>query len=500
MKRFMGRIGVSLFLSFVLTSSAFAKGGEVGNGGDVFQCQNSKSVLVDIYEAQAERGIKLDLGGPRLDLFSKIDLAIKRLERLSPIRAKMYHDQAHNFFNEASLIPNAELAPIEDVYNWATPDGCVLKQIAVQHVPQFPLDKRYLVSKDLWDTLDEDSKAALILHEVIYREGISLGFTNSVSVRYLNSLIFSHELDKVTPTDFATTLQEIPFVDYQVGNVAIPLGSVTGGVMIIPTTFQSDDQGNIVQAIITVPAVKVPLSTGISIFNIGRFNLDFSSAGQLIEAEGGILPLTSANISGNIFISNENWTRIESPLMSLISAGNVMIPANGGIWLSAAEIKPEDLNSAGLFFHDMEVISANPSETFPFQMQPMSGKMFAQFNTDGTLKDLTAPSGINITDYKNSAGEVTVSSVSFANQAYVSEFTNLSRDFYTGNFTSDTGVRLGFLAGTNLEFWPSIDARPKTGTLAVTINLPTAEGGFREFNTGTVVHFDQSGYASLTPQ
>ena len=209
--QFVGRAGASLALLLILNGSAVAASDEVKNGGDVVQCPNSKSVFVDVYEAQAEHEITLDLGGPRLDLFSKIDIALKRLERLSPLRAKMYRNQAHDFFNEAALIPNARLTPIQDVYNWSMPDGCVLKQIAVQSVPSLPQDKRYLVSKDLWQTLDDDSKAALILHEVIYREGIGLGFTNSVSVRYFNSLIFSHELDQTTSKDFVSILQTLSF-------------------------------------------------------------------------------------------------------------------------------------------------------------------------------------------------------------------------------------------------------------------------------------------------
>jgi len=505
MRQFIKGMSACAFLVLALNTSAFAKGGEVGNGGDVFQCQNSKSVLVDVYEAQAERGIKLDLGPPRLALFSKVDMAIKRLARLSPIRAKMYSDQAHNFFNEASLIPDAQLTPIQDVYNWATPDGCVLKQIAVQIVPQFPQDKRYLISKDLWDTLDDDSKAALILHEVIYREAISLGFTNSISVRYFNSLIFSHELDKATPKDFVATLQSLPFVDFQVGDIPIEIWTVTYGSSVRSTSFTYDDQGNVTQV---VPVTDITLPSGLVLTGggdpdiltgTGLLTLLFSPTGKLIEAQNaGFYP---GPTSGDIFFdANESWSSIH----------------NASLWIGLTplrfrmeELDATDFNGQGQLVQDKVVqITRYTGAPLNFVADESNGPMTANFSASGDVFDIVNSTGsISLKVNKNVvAGDTfafSVKKLSFYKDGYLAKLDTLGEDLITYEIRPNTppnsnAYQLKFKAGTSLEFWPgkSLISNVKEGTLAEAANLVVVGGAERQFNAGDVVDFDMNGFAT----
>lgn len=77
---------------------------------------------------------------------------------------------------------------IQDSLVRVFPRGCKIEQIAIQKEPAFPEDKRFTVSKDLWDLLDEDNKAGLVLHEIIYREALLYGHEDSVNARYVNSI------------------------------------------------------------------------------------------------------------------------------------------------------------------------------------------------------------------------------------------------------------------------------------------------------------------------
>jgi hypothetical protein len=494
MKQFIKGMSGWAFLVLALSASAFAKGGEVGNGGDVFQCQNSKSVLVDIYEAQAERGIKLDLGPPRLALFSKVDMAIKRLTRLSPIRAKMYSDQAHNFFSEASLIPDAQLTPIQDVYNWATPDGCVLKQIAVQIVPQFPQDKRYLVSKDLWDQLDDDSKAALILHEVIYREAISLGFTNSISVRYFNSLIFSHELDQATPKTFVDTLRSLPFEDYENNGTQF---KIKDGV---PITFFNDGQIESVQP----PAWNASLNNEIDCRpgTLGC-SVHFDEGGNVTSAFSSSMKFRGLSISGD-FTYGKNWSVSKVEDASIAGSGcDIRVgdldasnfDQNGA--LAQADWVGESLynsNSPGAIYSQNGVLSRLSSGP-PVKIHFQQTGLIETIHSDAPVEFLLRP-GTNALGPFNL---LWVTDFTGTNDGYLQLASNLTQDFFLTFGTTDpsTGQMTGidFMAGTALSFQtsPSVMLVAK-GTLGKDAVLPVdLNGKTQKFPAGTIVQFDPNG-------
>jgi hypothetical protein len=515
MRQFNQMVHGCTLLVLLFAGSAFAKGGEVGNGGDVFQCQNTKSTLVDIYEADAQRGIKLDLGPPRLALFSKIDMALKRLARLSPIRAKMYSDQAHNFFNDASLIPGAQLTPIQDVYNWVTPDGCVLRQIAVQIVPQFPQDKRYLVDKDLWDTLDDDSKAALILHEVIYREAISLGFTNSISVRYFNSLIFSHELDQATPETFVQTLYSLPFRNYEVGGNQFDIGALpTDGSMTTGLFTYSPDgqitsfQGTVWNSALGKSLTCIPFSgCAVHFDSTGAV----SSAEEVYTAAGQVLL-----IEGN-FIFGKDWS-IETvyqphvfrsldaiyPIyrLSVKSLSAVNFDQNGNLtyadWQADVQT-PLDHDEFAIFFNGMIDFIQVPTARINFDLNGMIRSVHSDIpvdlyvRTNTNLSIATPYDELWMTDL----------SISENNGLYqLQSVPSLAKEFYYRNGMMDDpqsgrSVGVHFKEGTQLNFQQFLGAgywNVESGTLGRDEVLRVDNnGGTKSFPAGTVVHFDMNG-------
>ena len=66
-------------------------------------------------------------------------------------------------------------------------DNCTIVQAA-----QFFYKKNiYKVNKEIWNHLNNDQKAILVLHEVIYNEAAKLGHKDSTIVRTINGVFFT---------------------------------------------------------------------------------------------------------------------------------------------------------------------------------------------------------------------------------------------------------------------------------------------------------------------
>lgn len=169
---------------------------KAGNGGDAVVCRdaNKKIIsteLLDYYEGRVLRDMTFDLGAQTLSYQDKLELAMTRLERISPLRAALYRADIASFISNTKFLSGNTLVPIPDAEPISYPDGCAIEQLAVQKTPEFPGDKLFTIDQDLWDQLSSDSRAGLILHEIIYKEALTYGHENSVYVRYLNSLLAS---------------------------------------------------------------------------------------------------------------------------------------------------------------------------------------------------------------------------------------------------------------------------------------------------------------------
>jgi hypothetical protein len=218
---------VFLIAAMMVASVGALAGHEVGNGGGVILCDDRAASkpqppqppqppkvtveLLDLYEARVLRNLKLGLGDPKEDFSLKVDRVLTQFMRVAPLRAKKYRELYENFFNEAVIIPDADLVFIPDAGNLLLPKGCTLRQVAIQQVPEFPGDNRYFISKEYWDLMDNNSKAALVLHEIIYNEGITLGHTDSRAVRYLNSYLTSEKLAHLTQKQMTQMLFSAKF-------------------------------------------------------------------------------------------------------------------------------------------------------------------------------------------------------------------------------------------------------------------------------------------------
>ena len=180
----------------------------VGNGGVGVFCPSpvgSQNVLkiMDFYEAEREWVMTTpSLGTPDIDPFVKVGLALDRLAVFDPERAALYRDWLADFPIDMNLM-DQEFDVISDYGSPLLGQGCSVVQIAVQHVPQNPEDRRYLINQALWSnpTFDNDQKAGLILHEIIYRDALSRGQPDSTSTHYFTALVASTEMELTMTAD-----------------------------------------------------------------------------------------------------------------------------------------------------------------------------------------------------------------------------------------------------------------------------------------------------------
>ena len=209
------KILLSLVLS-LFASFAWA-GDEIYNGGDVLECpgpMGPNRVVLDVFEAQEVYGLRVRLP-QSLDYVGQAREMIERFTQHSPRRARLYSQWLETFMSEVQFVDNIDFKNVADEgLVVGLPKGCELKQAAVQvKNPPYPFGRRYYIDRPLWDSLDSFNKAALITHEIIYREVIEQDFPrkDSVRVRYVNAVMMSEQVLEMQLRDFLLMLQSSGF-------------------------------------------------------------------------------------------------------------------------------------------------------------------------------------------------------------------------------------------------------------------------------------------------
>ena len=150
---------------------------------------------LDLYEARVMRGWPIVL--PEGESWSTlVEVALKRWDSKDPYRSQKYLKEAKEFFQgRAALIPNMDLSPTGDAGEVNLQKGCYLEQAAVQVKPDLPGDVEVRISKDIWDRLGEPSRAALVLHEILYKEFLQEKKEDSRAARFWVGLLLADRLE-----------------------------------------------------------------------------------------------------------------------------------------------------------------------------------------------------------------------------------------------------------------------------------------------------------------
>ncbi|MCX6123764.1 MAG: hypothetical protein NTV34_03320, partial [Proteobacteria bacterium] len=220
-----------------------------GNGGDVVVCRDQMSHNIqtveffDITEARS-RQIAINLGVPELDPIAKVTLAINDLKARSPIRGAFYQSRLDDFFKptNAEFIVGQKLVDVPDAGPVVLPENCEIEQLVVLRQRIFPEDTHgiYTFNKTLWDHLDNNSKAAAILHEIVYREFIEFAeHEDSVLVRYYNSYLFSRKITSLSSEDFIHLHMRVKSGYIDLNGILAQIGPLSADYFVQPKQNES---------------------------------------------------------------------------------------------------------------------------------------------------------------------------------------------------------------------------------------------------------------------
>lgn len=202
------------------TSVESFAGDRVGNGGDVVVCKDffgrTESVeLLDLFESKilkrkfnyitnthSKRYYQIVQQRLKyLDRFVKSD-KIKQLHEITDlISANTYEFDRLNERDRKGnvLFTEDDLVDIDDSLHSFLPRNCKVEQIAIRISNPILGDPEYIINKGLWRQLDELNKAALIIHEAVYKV---MQAKDSRKVRYFTQALFLDDFKDISYPDF----------------------------------------------------------------------------------------------------------------------------------------------------------------------------------------------------------------------------------------------------------------------------------------------------------
>ena len=184
-----------LLVSLILLNCLMLKAeSAVGNGGVGIICYENENIksseLVDYVEGQY---FNKTFVLAQINIQNIFPYIIDRISPISPNRAKKYKKYIDSFFAESSHVFNSDIIDPLDSYNYISKEDCFHKTVVLQSKIDNPLVKKYLIQMDYFQKMNALNQAMTVLHEVIYREAISYGHTNSEFTRELNYNLFSDQ-------------------------------------------------------------------------------------------------------------------------------------------------------------------------------------------------------------------------------------------------------------------------------------------------------------------
>src|SRR5437868_2727749 len=127
-------------------------------------------------------------------------------------RACLYSSWAKDFVRERELL-RYSLTDIQDEGTIYNPFGYRLAQAIIQDSGAFNRgNPRYYVDEAIFNHLNNLERSALIIHELVYREGRLINpehFKNAMGVRFFNAFLFSQQLLQVTDKNYKTYCQAL---------------------------------------------------------------------------------------------------------------------------------------------------------------------------------------------------------------------------------------------------------------------------------------------------
>lgn len=222
------KITVSIFFFAILIGNVFA-GPIVSGGGYGVLCNSNNSTslrVLDLYEAENRYDLTII---PKVQTikenYNSSILNIKRLfKNIDPLPFSQADSAFEWFFANSAF--KEQITEVNDIGNTKQiPTSCQLVQIATFNDNQLKIE----IHIHYWNMLSEQDKAALILHELMYRQFRELKYTTSERVRSNVACSFSSNCipnyrDDATEFSFITLDEDSKSYHSQISFINNPNG------------------------------------------------------------------------------------------------------------------------------------------------------------------------------------------------------------------------------------------------------------------------------------
>lgn len=157
---------ILFFFAIFMVFSAHGFSGEKGNGGVSVVCRNDAQIitsaeLLDIYEGRIlyKRQYVVDLN----DTEELLQMALQRISKFEEFHTRLIREIKAVKKGLIFVSAENELEATEDAFPPVKKKNCRYEQLA-----NYRSSDEVIVSQEIYDSLDNVNKAALILHEAIY--------------------------------------------------------------------------------------------------------------------------------------------------------------------------------------------------------------------------------------------------------------------------------------------------------------------------------------------
>lgn len=187
----------------------------IGNGGDAVVCRKDGNVqeatLLDLYESSLKSWA---LEGP---YEQRLESVFKKLEAVSPEQAKIYRRRLKDMRTELDIRGDVGLVDIKDSEHLVVPTrkDCRIEQAAVRRNIAEDDGKRFIVDQHIWARMNDESKAGLVLHEIVYEHLYKLGEENSVKARKLVGYYLSEDFQKTDKNAYWKRVEKLKLPLYR---------------------------------------------------------------------------------------------------------------------------------------------------------------------------------------------------------------------------------------------------------------------------------------------
>ncbi|MFM6930212.1 MAG: hypothetical protein ACKOX6_17200 [Bdellovibrio sp.] len=192
-----------------------------GNGGDVVICTQPDGKktyqLLDLYERDRGPLLTLEKVPDNLSYTDILEHSISRIGRQVPKIETALRYELEKLNTSVHFAADSQIPEIQDEDSYVLASNCALRQLAVQWGNGSHHGRIYLINAPYFQFLDEYNKAALILHELVYRL-VSFHYPDQnltsrmvrVYVRTFLSEQFDHMGVLFFPGGVLTTLNYLP--------------------------------------------------------------------------------------------------------------------------------------------------------------------------------------------------------------------------------------------------------------------------------------------------